>query len=62
MCKCPRNTAEANAACYFSVLIHVTRIIVIDEVVPEGLAKDNPDQREKADANTEINPTSAWFG
>jgi hypothetical protein len=62
MCKCPRNTGEAKTACYFGVLINVTGIIVINEVVPKGLAKDNPDQREKADAEAEIDPTSVWFG
>ena len=61
MCKCPRNTGEAKAACYVRVLINVTRIIVIDEVVPEGLAKDNPDKHEKADADAEIDPMPVWF-
>jgi len=42
MCKCPGNTADAEATCYSGVLINVPRIIVINEVVPEGLAKHKP--------------------
>lgn len=57
MCKCPGNTGDVKTACYFGVLINVTRIIVINEVVPKGLTKDNPDEREKADADEEIDPT-----
>ena len=38
----PGNGAEVEAACYFYVFINVTRIIVVDKVLPKGLAKDNP--------------------
>ena len=38
----PRNPAEAKAAGYFAVLIDVARIIVVNEVVPKRLAKNNP--------------------
>src|SRR5437016_6937990 len=52
MGECPGNAAEADAACYFSVLINVARIVVVNEVVPESLAKNKPGQRgeKKADA------------
>jgi len=42
MSECPGNAAEAEAACYFCVFINVTRIIVVNEVMPKGLAKNNP--------------------
>jgi len=53
MSECPGNTAEAKAVGYVSVLINVTRIVVVNEVVPERLAKNKPGQRgeKKADTN-----------
>lgn len=38
----PRDPAEAKAAGYFAVLIDVAWVIVVDEIVPKRLAKDNP--------------------
>jgi len=42
MSECPGNAAETEAACYVCVFINVTRIIVVNEVMPKGLAKNNP--------------------
>ena len=42
MTECPGNTADAKTTCYFRVLINVMRIIVVNEVVPERLAKNKP--------------------
>ena len=53
MCKCPGNPADAETTCYFRVLINVTRIIIVNEVIPERLAKNNPGKHSerKADAD-----------
>ena len=53
MSKCPGNTADAKTTCYFRVLINVTRIVVVNEVVPERLAKNKPGKhrQRKADAD-----------
>jgi CBS domain containing-hemolysin-like protein len=51
MSKGPTNAAEAQAACYFRVLINVALVIVVNEVVPKSLAKDKPYQGGKTDAD-----------
>ena len=53
MCKRPGNTADAKTTCYFRVLINVTRIIVVNEVMPERLAKNKPGKHSerKTDAD-----------
>ena len=58
MCKCPGNTADAKTTCYFRVLINVTRIIVVNEVVPERLAKNKPGKQSEKKADTDGKPTA----
>ena len=38
----PRNAAEAKPAGYFVVFIDVAWIIIVNEIVPKRLAKDDP--------------------
>ena len=61
MCKCPDNTADAKTTCYLRVLINVTRIVVINEVVPERLAKNKPCQARESDADADGKPPAADF-
>ena len=61
MCKCPGNTADAKTTCYFRVLINVMRIIVINEVVPERLAKNKPCQARQSDADGDAKPPAVDF-
>jgi len=42
MGKCPGDVREADAARDPCVLIDVTRIVVVNEIVPECLTKDDP--------------------
>ena len=42
MSKCPGDVREVDAAGDPSVLIDVTRIVVVNEIVPERLNKDSP--------------------
>jgi len=58
MSECPGNTAEAKAAAYVSVFIDVTRIIIVDEVVPQRLAKNDPCKRFKRDADADSYPAA----
>ena len=53
MSECPGNTADAKTTCYFRVLINVTRIIVVNEVVPERLAKNKPCKHARNDADAD---------
>ena len=61
MCKGPDNAADAKTTSYFRVLINVTRIIVINEVVPERLAKNKPGKHNKKKADTEGKPPTVDF-
>ena len=54
--ECPDNIGKVEATCYPGILIHVTRVIVVNKVVPERLAKNRPSQRYKNDANAESKP------
>ena len=54
--ECPDNIGKAEATGYPGILIHVTRVIVVNEIVPECLAKNRPSQRYKNDANAESKP------
>ena len=58
MSKCPGNTAEAKAVGYVSVFIDVTRIIVVNEVVPERLAKNEPCKHCQTDADADGYPAA----
>ena len=44
MGKCPDNAADAQSLSYLRVFVDVTRIIIVNEVVPERLAKNKPAQ------------------
>jgi len=59
MSECPGNTAEANAIGYVSVFIDVTRIIVVNEVVPQRLAKNDPCKRCETDADADSYPAAS---
>ena len=61
MGECPGNTAEAEPIGYLCVFIDVTRIIVVDEVMPERLAKNNPRKHCQRDADAEGKPPTVHF-
>ena len=42
MGKCPDNAADAQSLSYVRVFVDVTRVIIVNEVVPERLAKNKP--------------------
>jgi hypothetical protein len=47
----PPDALPAQPAVHVRILQDVKRIVVIDELVVECLSKDNPDEREDADAD-----------
>jgi hypothetical protein len=51
MGECPGNTAYAKAIGYLRIFVDIARIIIVNEVVPEGLAKNKPAQRRQSDAD-----------
>jgi hypothetical protein len=53
MCKCPGNAADAKTTCYFRVLINVTGIVIVNEVMPERLAKNEPGKHSKGKTDTD---------
>ena len=57
----PRNPAEAKAAGYSGVFIHVARIIVVNEIVPQRLTKNDPRKRYETDAKAYTSPLGAPF-
>jgi hypothetical protein len=57
--ECPGNTRNGQPAGYSGVFIHIPRIVVIDEVVPQRLAENTPREQCKTDANAERNPQTA---
>jgi len=59
MSECPGNTANAEPTGYFRVFIDITRIVIINEVVPEHLAKNKPGQRRQSDADADGKPPGA---
>jgi len=40
--ECPGNTADTEPSRYLRIFIDVTRIVVVNEVVPERLTKNDP--------------------
>ena len=50
MGECPANTADPEPTGYVRVFVDVTGIIIVNEVVPERLAKNNPRKHRKNDA------------
>jgi hypothetical protein len=49
----PRNTADAETASYRCVFVDVTRIVIVNEVVPKRLAKNKPDKHNERKADTD---------
>ena len=62
MGKCPDNAADAQSLSYLRVFVDVTRIIIVNEVVPERLAEDEPRKHGKKNANTDSYRPTACFG
>jgi len=62
MSKRPRNPGDVKAARYPGILINVTGIIIVNEVVPERLAEDEPRKHGKKNANTDSYRPTACFG
>jgi hypothetical protein len=61
MGECPGNTANAEPTGYFRVFIDVTRIVIINEVVPERLAENKPCQARQNDADADGRPLAVDF-
>ena len=57
----PDNSCCAKAASYFRILINVALIIVINEVVPEGLAENHPGKRCQQDGDANSDPAAIHF-
>ena len=55
----PGNPAEAKTAGYSGVFIDVARIIVVDEIVPQRLTKNDPGKRYETNANAHTSPLAA---
>ena len=62
MGKCPGNASNVKPAGYPGILIDVTRIVIVNEVVPERLAEDEPRKHGKKNANTDSYRPTACFG
>lgn len=59
MTECPGNTGYVKAAGYLGILINIPRIIVINEVVPKRLPKNDPRKECEKDANADSYPVTA---
>ena len=55
----PRNPAEAKAAGYSGVFIDVARIIIVNEIVPQRLTKNDPGEQYQGDAGADKFPVIA---
>jgi hypothetical protein len=53
MGECPDNAGGVKAACYLGIFINVARIIIINEVVPKSLTKNNAREHRETDANAD---------
>ena len=62
MGECPANTCDAKAAGYLGIFIDVARIVVVNEVVPERLAENNPHKYRQKDADADGQPVAIYFG
>ena len=58
----PLHPVESKAARDPWIFVHVLVIIVVDELVPEGLAEDDPDNSHKEETNTDPLFVSAGTG
>ena len=61
MGECPGNAGDVKTAGYLGIFIDITRIVVINEVVPQSLAKNNPCKHRETDANADSQPTAVHF-
>jgi len=61
MSKRPGDTADAEPTCYSRVFIDVTRIVIVNEVVPERLTKNKPCQARQSDADGDSEPPVVDF-
>ena len=57
----PGNASQAEAASYLRIFIDVGRIIVVNEVVPEGLTKNNPCNCREKHADADSQPATVGF-
>ena len=57
MSECPADVREVDAAGDPSVLIDVTRIVVVNEIVPECLTKNGPRKHCQSNADADGLPT-----
>ncbi len=61
MGECPGNAGEVKTAGYLGIFINVTRIIIVNEIVPERLAKNYPRKDGETDANADRQPEAVCF-
>ncbi len=62
MCECPGNAGDAQTARYLSIFIDVVWVIIVDEIVLEGVAKNNPGECREKDADSYIYPAAVCSG
>ncbi len=60
--ECPGNAGGVKTACYLGIFIDVTRIVIVNEVMPKSLTKNNARKQRKTDANAGRQPAAACFG
>ena len=61
MSEYPGNTGDVKAAGYLGILINIPRVIIVNEVVPERLAKNKPCQARQSDADDDGKPPAVDF-
>ncbi len=61
MSEMPAEILKTEAACYAFVLIDVFLIIVVNELMPERLTKNNPRKYDKTNAQSGGKPTRVTF-
>ena len=59
--KRPSNARQVKPACYFRIFIDVVLIIVVNEVMTEGLTKDHPRNRRERNADADRWPAAIRF-
>ncbi len=57
----PRNAGHAQTAGYLRIFIDVLRIIVINEVMAEGLTENNPGKCREKNADTDGQAAAVGF-
>src|SRR5438045_233440 len=57
----PDNIGAAETTGYPGILIHITRIIVVNEIEPECLSEHGPCKQHEADANAGSYPVAVRF-